>query len=298
MGIDDMMAAVGHLQSWQTVRELPSKRNDVRLVRAFASPGEATLYVAKAYRDAPPGGHREASILQVLYGLGVPVPRLVCETGAGLVLQYLPGPTLLAEIERLERAGHRGDCGEAAALALKLCEWLAAYYRAMRQHTGRTYVFGDMHLRNFVLHQPSNVLYGVDFESCTEGAPEKDIGMVCAYAVSYDPPFTSWRISFARCLLATACRTLACPPETALRSVRRALRAIEQRRGISYPSEAIDLLCRPLLHNRQSSIRIYQQRQSQLNAPPRHRIARPFGCVMGVEDISDRQGRLDEPPGV
>ncbi|MBD3243126.1 MAG: hypothetical protein GF331_21220 [Chitinivibrionales bacterium] len=245
MRIDELMAQVSGVDSWQPIRAFQSKRNVVSLVRAYTSPGVAELFVAKAYRDMEGPTGREAALLQLLYEQRAAVPRLIHACDGGLVLQYLPGPTVLSEMLRLERKGHRGDRGEAATLAFKLCEWLATFYRAMREHSGRSCVFGDMHLRNFILHQPSDILHGVDLESCTEGPVEQDIGMLCAHVATYDPALTPWRISFTRCLLATACRTLACHPETALRGVRRAIRTIARRRSVSYPREAVELLSQP-----------------------------------------------------
>ncbi len=245
MGMDELIRRVGGVSCWQTIRAFESKRNDVRLVRAYTSPGAAELYVVKIYRNAR-AGEREAALLRALYEEGVAVPRLVADGDTGLVLHYVPGPTMLDEMERLEREGRRSDGGEASGLGLKLCEWLATFYRAMRRQCGHSCLFGDMHLRNFVLHQPSNVLYGVDLECCDEGMAEQDVGMACACAACYDPPFTPWRISFARCLLATACRTLSCSPETALHAVRRALMTLERRRGVRYPPGAVDQLCHRL----------------------------------------------------
>jgi hypothetical protein len=51
----------------------------------------------------------------------------------------------------------------------------------------------DNNLRNFIY--ANNTVYGLDFEDCSWGFIEEDIGQVCAYILANRPAFSGARLS-------------------------------------------------------------------------------------------------------
>ena len=158
------------------VREFPSKRNQVRLLR-----GEEGLFVEK-YFSSPEAAAKEARVYRLLMGSGVKTASLLEAEGRRLYLSYLPGEDYLSLLERQE-AGIYSE-GEGCLLLPweRLLDYLAAFHRA----TGM--VQRDMNLRNFLWL--GREAAGLDFEDCHPGSLSQSFAILDAYVRTYDPPGT------------------------------------------------------------------------------------------------------------
>lgn len=169
-----------------------SKRNCVFLTKN----GPENL-VVKVY--APPGANLEKEI-KMLYELnkkGVAVPRIVETDHESITMEYLDGPLLLDIFERQEKtAGSQSKLlAEPVHAAINsLCHWLMSFYDAARNMDNAQIILGEVNFRNFIFKEK---IYGIDFEECRHGRIEEDIGKLCAFALTYAPPFTPWKIAAA-----------------------------------------------------------------------------------------------------
>lgn len=146
-----------------------SKRNRVRLEKG----------VIIKQHSSQAALEREARHLKFLFQKGLAVPALLRICGDTLRLEYIPGATYQALVERMT-----------AEMAGALARWLAEYH----QITGL--LRGDVNLRNFLWAGRRCV--GLDFEEDPPaGEPETDHGKILAFAATYKPAFTAKK---AECL--------------------------------------------------------------------------------------------------
>jgi len=130
----------------------------------------------------------EASMLKRLFAAGVPVPQLIAQENHIIRMSYLPGETLPDLMTRLEKDADKALLFRAAD---SLIEWLENFYRAVDADEVR----GDVNGRNFIWD--GQRWWGVDFEERAAGDREEDIGRLLAFVLTYDPPNTPIKISFA-----------------------------------------------------------------------------------------------------
>jgi len=71
----------------------------------------------------------------------------------------------------------------------------------------RDTIRGDVNCRNFLLAD-DGILYGVDFETLPEGKRETDVGVLCAYILTYDPARSPLKKQMAEELIALAAKKL------------------------------------------------------------------------------------------
>ena len=159
------------------------KRNKVwlegGLVRKLILPG--------ADRDDPASAAlKEGEALRLLRAEGVAVPRLTSVEGALLTMEYVAGITLTDEIERAERGQSSFSPGTLAGL---IADWFVRFYAALPDGVRR----GDVNCRNFILTEEGR-LFSVDFESLPQGRKEEDLGRLAAYILTYDPPYTEYKL--------------------------------------------------------------------------------------------------------
>ncbi len=151
----------------------PSKKNTVTLENGL---------VIKGHEDRE-ALLREVHTLEYLHQGGLAVPALLGVRKNELQLEYIQGPTYADLVDSMIPEQAEG-----------LATWLAEYHRI----TGL--LRGDCNLRNFLWSKGGCV--GVDFEDeVTLGEPERDMGKVIAYAVTYNPPFTTEKALCGRLLL-------------------------------------------------------------------------------------------------
>lgn len=147
----------------------PSRRN---LVRTVDWNGQAA--VRKLF-DSPDDWLAEETTLRLLAGK-IAVPRILAAVPGILLMEYLPFPTLLDELERQERAGF------SAAPWLALRGWLAEVHRLTRLAPG------DGNLRNFLWN--GKQIYGLDFEGYHSAASDEAFAQIAAYILEYTPKDT------------------------------------------------------------------------------------------------------------
>lgn len=169
-----------------------SKRNCVFLIKT----GLVNL-VVKVYPSPGTNLKKETKILLELKKKGVAVPRIVETDDESITMEYLEGPLLLDIFEWQERlaGSHSKSLTEPVYVTIhSLCRWLISFYDASRDMGGEQIILGEVNFRNFIVKEK---IYGIDFEECRHGWIEEDIGKLCAFALTYSPSFTPWKIAAA-----------------------------------------------------------------------------------------------------
>ena len=138
-----------------------------------------------------------------------------------MVTEYIEGPLLL-------------DVFFCEPLLKMFGDNLERLYRALGQIDAGI-VLGDMNLRNFILNRERNRIYRVDLESAGAGAVPGDLGKLCAFCLTYDPPFTPSKMKITRALLYHLVAKLGAPVEQVKEEVLLELVRIEIRRHMSVP---------------------------------------------------------------
>ena len=157
----------------------PSRRN---LVRTVEWNGRAA--VRKLF-DSPSDWQKELSLLRRLSGR-TNVPEILAAAPGILLLEFLPHPTLLDELERQEREGF----SPAPWLALR--RWL----ENVHQLTGL--LPGDGNLRNFLWDGAR--IHGLDFEGYIPSDLHSALSQTAAYILEYAPRDTSVKRQAAKTL--------------------------------------------------------------------------------------------------
>ena len=169
--------------------KLCSKRNSVYRIY-----GNSKSYILKKFCDV---GYMstEAEILKILLNSKASVPKILYVSNNEVMLEDLGDMTLLEWLKREEKSTsvtyHK--------MIIKLLCFMQKFYRITREHYGKQYIINDVNLGNFLIS--NNKIYGIDFENCTEGKIETDIGRMIAYIISYDPIATEWKFKFIKDLL-------------------------------------------------------------------------------------------------
>ncbi|MGI6361320.1 MAG: RIO1 family regulatory kinase/ATPase [Bacillota bacterium] len=201
-----------------------SKQNKVFLLERAGS-----LLVCKKYLND--GLLREQQILSKLRAAGLAVPQ-VLEVGEDyLLLSYLEGINL-CDFLRQEEAQNR----EGREVIEPLWSWLEQFYACLQQ--GR----GDVNLRNFIWDRQKKLLYGVDFTDAKNTDRITDWGNILAYALSYDPVFTTWKFSWVKAAAAFLLEHKEINSQQLCRAYQRALGDLAHRRQLTIPHEVFELL--------------------------------------------------------
>lgn len=163
-----------------------SKRNNV--AKAIDSTGKQ---VVVKYCEDRELALKEAAHLNKLYDLGVCVPQVLDVIVQAIVLEHIEGSTLCDSLEHMEKSGLAYE-EELSTLV----SWLIKFYEV----NGADCSVGDVNLRNFILKTSpdgKNIksIVGVDFEPTDnyDGTIEKDLGVIKAYLLNYNPPNTKWK---------------------------------------------------------------------------------------------------------
>ncbi|MDN5365780.1 MAG: hypothetical protein PWP44_983 [Thermacetogenium sp.] len=206
-----------------------SRKNSVFLVKA-GGPGATERYLVCKKYSRPERMAGEAEMLRLLKEKGVSVPQIY-GTGKDYILtEYLEGTLLLDRYCLLESSGSDGGSpGEPASRLLRdLCRWFKGFYQASREIAGRQLIMGDVNFRNFIVREK---IYGIDLEECREGEIEEDVGSLCAYALTYTPSFTLWKMALVREMLWLFAAELGLDQEFLKREVKKELLVLAGRRG-------------------------------------------------------------------
>jgi hypothetical protein len=218
------------IREYRTVRFYKSKKNEVRLLEVVTSDQTVEKLVLKTCRH-PERMKQEAELVKALGREGVVVPRLFYQGENHLVFEYIDGLTLCDLFQNQESAlpGETLLSADTRHAIGSLVQWLRAFYRAGRVITGRTLLMKDVNLRNFLLAER---LYGVDFEDCSIGQIEEDVGRLCAYVLTYNPIGTAWKHHAAAVLFRSLEAELGLDVNAVRQFFGRELLEMEKRRNI------------------------------------------------------------------
>ncbi|MGI6452331.1 MAG: hypothetical protein ACOX0E_02425 [Syntrophomonadaceae bacterium] len=226
------------LPGYAMEKKFLSKKNNVFLFKRVQEGQDPEFLVYKKYSRKDRMA-KELEIFQRLSPKGVLVPKVYGTGDDYVLLEYLEGNLLLDLWERQEAALavagsslNRMDYG----LISPLCCWFKDFYIALQGIDGRQMIMGDVNFRNFIVN---NRIYGIDLEECREGKIEEDVGSLCAFALTYRPAFTSWKIAMVRELLRNFIGEFKLDPELVQKEVSNQLLFLAQIRGTLTETEKI-----------------------------------------------------------
>lgn len=208
--------------------KLQSKKNQVFFVE------EEESFVSKVFQKKE-SYFCEVAIYDVLRRGEVPVPDILFrQEGRRLDLSYIQGQTALEKLEHLESLEFQGALwhDEKNILVDGLCNWLFAFYKILMKEKGTPWIFGDLHLRNFLFQKETNLVYGIDFEECTCGRWERDIGRLCAFILTYSPEYTKSKVTVSNAFLEKLSKGFSLEEKLLEEEFQREMRGIGKRRGM------------------------------------------------------------------
>ena len=157
----------------------PSRRNLVRSVEWNGLPAVRKLF------DSPADWHCELEMYRQIDGR-LTAPKVLRSAPGILLLEYLPFPTLLAELERQEREGFSPS------------PWLALRRWLERMHRLTGLLPADVNLRNFLWD--GEAIHGIDFEGCRPMHLPDCLSQTAAFILEYAPRDTAVKRQAARIL--------------------------------------------------------------------------------------------------
>lgn len=168
----------------------------------------------------------EEYLLKTLKKGGANVPIILEEGRNLLILEDLGDETLLKSYENLEKQNSK----EYKDIILKLSRWLKSFYGLTLSSFGKQIILNDVNFRNFIVY--GNEIYGIDFEQSCSGKIETDAGKLSAFALTYEPSMTEWKINFRNELINTLSEELKIEKQLVLCEERKEIKSIEKRRKI------------------------------------------------------------------
>lgn len=197
---------------------LISKRNKVERII-----NDDNTFISKIFNDAN-DLKREYEVLKLLKSKGAYVPDILETKENTLMLEDLGDLTLLSWYENIEKQ----DKHDYEKMILRLCCWLKNFYRITYSHFNRPYILFDVNFRNFIIKDTE--IYGIDFEQSGFGNIEIDTGKLAAYALTYAPAMTEWKIKFRDKLIQILSEELLMDKNIVLNEELKELAAIKDRR--------------------------------------------------------------------
>lgn len=225
-------------------KKFTSRKNNVFLVRTN-KPSEKGKYLVYKKYSCQGRMLREIEMLRLLKEKGVPVPQIYGTGGDYILLEYLDGPVFLDHFCWLESisGSESSFLREPAYQSIySLCRWFKNFYIASREIAGRQLIMGDVNFRNFIVREK---IYGIDLEECREGKIEEEVGSLCAYALTYTPSFTVWKMAMVGELLRVLTDELDLNKELVKKEIKKELLVLAGRRGTV--KETVKLLASNLL---------------------------------------------------
>ena len=208
--------------------ELNSKRNKVmRIVK------EDGTYIVKKFENKE-NYIREKEILNILKNAKVKVPSIIKSEQNSLYLEDLGGITFLDWYENQEKNNSYD-----LSMIYKLCQWLKDFYKAVFQYYNKQIILSDVNFRNFII--TNQEIYGIDFEQTQAGSIAADLGKLTAFALTYDPTMTEWKINFRNIFIDILSKELSIKTEIIIAEEKKELSAIERRRGASFEAPNFSL---------------------------------------------------------
>lgn len=219
-----------NINNYQILKEFKSKKNRVFLIEAFTLDKRSVKLILKKLEYSSPD---EADRLIELKKAGIKVPSLYYSGEDYIVLEYIPGPTLLDYLCYLEEKNTKSSV--AMSVFDKLSCWLKRFYSCNKS---KSYILGDVNYRNFILHQEETI-YRVDLEDCRPGDIEEDIGRFCAFGLTYFPEFTDWKMDIYRDVFYYLKKSLRLDKNLMKLYLKDELQAISKRRGLTLPGDPL-----------------------------------------------------------
>ncbi len=197
--------------------KLISKRNNVlRLVE------NDRTFILKKFENQE-NYQREKEILNLLKNAKVNVPSIIKAEDNSLHLEDLGEVTFLDWYENQEKNNSYD-----LSMIYKLCQWLKDFYKAVFQYYNKQIILSDVNFRNFII--TNQEIYGIDFEQSQVGNISEDTGKLSAYALTYDPSMTEWKINFRNIFIDIMSIELNVEKEIIMAEEKKELSAIKQRR--------------------------------------------------------------------
>lgn len=201
--------------------KLVSKRNDVYQIAE-----DNKTYILKNFSNNN-NYLREKEILSILKNYGVNVPSIIKEEGNSLHLEYLEGITFLDWYEKSEKQNKLD-----VTIIHELCSWLKEFYKAVFEFYDEQMVIFDVNFKNFIIVDKK--IYGIDFEQVQGGNIREDAGKLSAYALTYDPVMTEWKINFRNIFIEILSKELNIEKRLIIAEEKKQLSALEKRRKVVF----------------------------------------------------------------
>lgn len=221
------------MPSYTIRRKFKSRKNEVYLVDLKKADETVIPAVLKKYIGSRENKDKEALLLKLLAKEGLTVSKIYFEGSDHIILEYIYGKTLLDRIIDLEfNQDNHINNEESYLIFFKLIKWLNDFYRITEKVFGKGYIFGDINFRNFIIQDE---IYGIDLEdSNCRGYREEDGGRLCAYLLTYSPPFTKWKLLAARQAVKIMTHEFGYNKKLLKEEMNKELYEIQKRRNITY----------------------------------------------------------------
>lgn len=214
-------------------KEFKSKKNNVILFEGWGNRGGQYQWIKKEY-SSKSSMEKEYKIMKLLIQKGINVPEIYFVKEKEIMMEYIKGDILLDYIERFERGIIKGV--QINKLIKNFLDWLAKFYDAFSED----YIMEDINFRNFIVK--NNKIWGLDFEDCHPGKKERDIGRICAFAISYFPLYSDWKIYFVIEFLNTSLEYFTLDIKEIKKAYKNELMAIGERRNINIDDNILNLI--------------------------------------------------------
>lgn len=201
--------------------KLVSKRNNVlRIVE------DDSTYILKKFENQE-NYIRETEILNLLKSAGVNVPSIIKAEDNCLYLEDLGNVTFLDWFEEQEKQNKLN-----VSMVYNLCSWLKDFYKAVFELFKEQIILSDVNFKNFIIVDEE--IYGIDFEQVRIGNTAEDAGKLSAYALTYDPVMTEWKINFRNKFIDLMSKELDLGKDKIISEETKELSAMEKRRGVLF----------------------------------------------------------------
>jgi tRNA A-37 threonylcarbamoyl transferase component Bud32 len=198
--------------------KLKSKRNNV-----FRIVEDEGTYILKKFENHE-NYIREKEVLSILKKAGVNVPSIIKAEENYLYLEDLGEVNFLEWYEEQEKNNALN-----ISMVYELCSWFKDFYSAVFEFYKKQFILYDVNFKNFIICD--NKVYGIDFEQVKPGHIEEDAGRLSAFALTYNPSMTEWKMDFRNILINILSNELNIEKEKIISEENKELAAIKKRRG-------------------------------------------------------------------
>lgn len=231
------LSPIARSQGWTDLaikKRFKSRKNQVYLLEKKDHPSETIHKIVVKKYPTEERLEKEVSLLRMLHSSGLTVPEIILVKNNLLFLSYINGILLLDHLEDCER--NLTPAQEMLDVTVKLTNWLKDFYQLTKHHNGEAYSYGDLNARNFILTQTG--IWGIDLEDASpQESPEYDLAGLCANLLTYDPPFTPWKVTLNRMLYDQFSANIPLDRERFLKIWDPLLNSLAERRKVRVPQD-------------------------------------------------------------